>query len=642
MKKHLLILLMVMLWASAAPAQQSAEPKGPVSPAEVFEGLIGPTYHWVSQEGSERADEYDYLKSTVGGNLQFEYDPLPQRFGIETHYISQKDYFGELDYAYRDVVLVNFLTRGVYHNLDHFTFAPDDPATAAPSFTDLNPEDLYATENQLRKGFIRFKTPDFPFHLYADATTTDREGKVQQRFLRGFTGGLNLVSQTRAIDWNSQEARVGANSHFGPVEFDYSHTERKFKSLDDKVLFDAYSFFSAPHDLTPDLTSSSDTIKLHTSFTGRITASGTYSDGTKKNPDSSTRSDFRNTAGDLTLTPFSGMFLVLKYRHYDLTMNDPATVTVAGIGNTYNVRSPISSKRDVMSGTARYRITPRLSVKGEYTVETTQRDVFHGADFNPLQTEPVPAGTGPNDWEVAHRTLKSTEKLGVSYRIMNKLSLRADYSAAQVTNPAYAADPDRVNSGKATLTWMPVPQVIALASYGGVREKRNNLAAPLAGGSRQADRDQALASLTILAGKRSSITASYMLFKNKTRETLTFTDTSGIFTLEDGVPSGDRADVVSLAASQAIADGVTFTADASKSFSRGNFRLDGSVPNTEGIDLLSDTRVVEDIYSAGLEIQFNRNAGGDVRYQHRQYDDQINNTQDGRVNTALATLYVKW
>jgi hypothetical protein len=301
-------------------------------------------------------------------------------------------------------------------------------------------------------------------------------------------------------------------------------------------------------------------------------------------------------------------------------------VTVSSLGRTFTVRDGISSKRDVMSGVVRYRLTPRLTAKGEYTLEAIERTM----------------GLPPSDWDVAHRTTKTTEKVGVSYRIMTRLSARADYSATQVTNPAYADDPDRVTSGKASATWTPVKQVIVLASYGGVRAKRNGLAAPLAGGSRRSDRDQALGSLTFLAGKKTSITASYSYFVNKTKETITFTDAAGIFNLEDGVPYGDKADVVSLSASQALGESVTLTADASKSFSRGSFRLNGSVPNTGGIDLLSDTRVVENIYTAGLEIQFSTNAGSEVRYQHRQYDDKLDNTQDGRVNTALATVYVKW
>jgi hypothetical protein len=283
-----------------------------------------------------------------------------------------------------------------------------------------------------------------------------------------------------------------------------------------------------------------------------------------------------------------------------------------------------------------------MVVRGEYAVALTVRDAAHGADLTPLQIAPAQTGTGPNDWDVAHRTLKSTEKLGISYRFTNKLSLRADYAAAQVTDPAYADDPDRINSGKATVTWTPVSQFIALASYGGVREKRDNLTAPLAGGSQTADRDQALGSVTLLVGRGSSVTASYLYFKNKTSESLTFTDLAGAFSVEDRVPYGDKAQVFSLSASQSVGEGATFTAEASKSYSSGSFRVDGSVPNTTGIDSLSDLRLVEDIYTAGLELQISRNVGSELRYQHRHFDDKIDNTQDGRVDTALATLHVRW
>ena len=51
---------------------------------------------------------------------------------------------------------------------------------------------------------------------------------------------------------------------------------------------------------------------------------------------------------------------------------------------------------------------------------------------------------------------------------MNKLSLRADYSATQVTDPAYANDPDQINSGKGHGNLDTCQRIIALVSYGGV------------------------------------------------------------------------------------------------------------------------------------------------------------------------------
>ncbi len=642
MKRHTLIVLIFMLWASAATAQQADQVIAPEPEESVFEGLIGPTYNWVKHSGSFRADEYEYLKSSAGGDLHLDYDPLPHRFSVETHYLNKKDYFGEMDYAYGDVVVFNALSRGIFHNLDHFTFGVDDPATPSPSSTDLNPNDQYSVENKINRAFIRFKTPDFPFHLYTDVTTIDRSGTIQQRFLRGFTGGLNIVSQSRAIDWKSREVRMGVNSHLGPVEFDYDHLEKRFDAGGEKALFDAYSLFTVPHNLVPDLKSSSDTVKLHTAYTGRLVAAVTYSSGDRKNLDSNAKADFRNTAGDLTLTPVAGLMLVLKYRHYDLDQSNPDTVTLSGLGSTFAVRAPISSKRDVATGLVRYRFTERLTVKGEYTLETIDRVTGDGSILSPLQVAPAPSGTAPGFWDVAHRTTKTSENLNVSYRVMSKLSLRADYTAKQVTNPAYADDPDKVDTAKTTVTWTPAQRIIALASYGGVREKRSDLAAPLAGDSRKTDRDQALGSLTFLVGKRSSLTATYMYYKNKTNEALTFTDVAGNFVLEDGVPYSDTAQVFSLAAGHSPAEGVFVTADATRSYSKGSFRVSGSVPGTTGIDILSDMKVIEDIYTAGLELQFSKNSGSELRYRYRHYNDRIDNTQDGRENTALATLYVKW
>jgi hypothetical protein len=660
MKEKVIILLILVLSASpvtaraagtALPELPTVEAQPMEAPGVVLNTKLGLGYRFVTQDGNPaHAGEYEYLHSSGVGSLDFEWDTLPHRFRLESYYLNSKDYFGELDYAYKDIVLFNMYMRGLYHNLDHYSFGPDDPATPSPSFTDRNPHDVYAIESQMRRAFIRFKTPDFPFHLFADMQTLDRDGLVQQRFLRAYTGGLDKVSQSRSVDWETRDVRLGMNSHLGPVEAEYIHEEKKFQVNSDKVLLDTYSAFVPamiiPHNEVPELKSSQDTVKLHTSYSGGFVAAATFSNGDKKNQDSGAKTDFRNAAADITFIPVTSVTLVVKYRHYDLDTSNPDTVLMPGLmpgPATYAVRNSLSSTRDQVSGILRYRMNSSLTIRGEYLFETVTHDQSDGSILSPLQvTPPPPSGSAPNYWNVAHRTTKSTEKIGVTYRIMNKLSLRADLRATQVTDPAYANDPDRINSGNATMTWTPVQRVIALASYGGVRERRSDLSAPLGGGSRKSDRDQALGSLTFLVGKRSSVTASYLYFRNKSDQTITFRDGTGAFILEDGVPYGDKAQVFSLAASVVLGEGVMLTADGSKGYSEGNFRVNGMVPNTAGIDVLSDMKVVEDIYGASVAIQHSKSLSSEFRFQQRRYDDHIDDTQDGKFSTLLAALSLKW
>jgi len=646
MKKTILIIAFLMLWASLAEAQQvtgtnTAETKG----LEAFEGKFSLGYRGIDQEGNAaHAGEYDYLKSSAIGALDLEWDPLPHRFLLESYYLNSKDYFAETDYAFKDIVLFNWYTRDMFHNLNHLNLGPYNPLSTppVPTITDLNPGAAYGVENKLDNGFIRFKAPDFPFHLYADMRTVDREGTIQQIFLQGFTGGLNQVSQSRDIDWHTQEVRVGANSHLGPVEVDYSHMEKTFRSLTDNVLYDTLPGPNpVPHNLTPDLESSSDTVKIHTSYSGKIVAAGTYTNGDKKNDDSGAKVQYWNAAGDLMLLPVTSVMFVLKYRHYNIDESNSGMVNnVTPFGTMIvNVRDAISSSRDVISGTLRYRATDRLTLKGEYVFDTIDRTI--GAPGTLLPSPP------PNTqafWDLPDKTTKGTARIDLTYRIMNKLNFRADYSYMNVDNPAYDTDPNRSQSWQASLTWSPKTWVNTLLSYSTVRDERDDLDAPLAGGSRDTRRDQGLASATFLIGSRSSITASYSYFQNKIDQTITWQDGTGAFSLEPGVPYADIANTGSLALTYSPIDRMSLTASGSRSYCRGNFSPTGtsSVTNVGGIADLSNMKVVDNVFAAGIEMELGRNMEGEIRYQYQQYDDKIDNTQDGTFATLLATLSMKW
>ncbi len=636
MKKIISIIAVLMLWASPLLAQQATGDKAAdLSALEVpFEGRIGLGWYGIRQTGNTMAGEYNYLKSSPAGALDVEWDPLPHRFVFESYFLNSKDYFGEADYSYRDTVVLNAYTRGVFHNLNHFRFGQDDPGGL--QFLDLNPADKYGIENQLWRGFLRLKTPDFPLHFYADVRTVERDGTIQQRFFRVPDA---KVSESRHIDWNTAEYRAGVNAHLGLAEADYSHTEKKFEALDQKELFDTAFSVPVPHNLVPDLKSSFDTVKLHSSYSGRVVIAGTYTNGKKENEDSGATAKYTNTAGDLMVMPVTSLIFSMRYRHYDLDVNNPDTaerVTSSGI-DTVNVRDSISSKRDVVTSVLRYRATDRLTLKGEYIADTTDRTHSH------LDQVLLPDGS-PDFWVLPKSTTKNTAKLGFSYRIMRKMTLRGDYSQTKVDNPAYDIDPDKAKNAKVSLTWAPGARLTTMLSYGMVRETRDNLSKPLAGGSRDASRDQALASMTVMVTNRASITASYGLYKNSVKQTVTLTDGPGNLVPEPGVPYDDTSHVGSLALTVAPIDRVNVVASATRSYSRGNFRLAGadSVTNVSGIDTLSDMKVIDTVYGAGVEVDLSRTVNTEVRYEYRRYDDEIDNEQDGTIKTILATLSLKW
>jgi hypothetical protein len=114
--------------------------------------------------------------------------------------------------------------------------------------------------------------------------------------------------------------------------------------------------------------------------------------------------------------------------------------------------------------------------------------------------------------------------------------------------------------------------------------------------------------------------------------------------LEPGVPYNDTSHVGTLALTFAPKDGVNLTGSATRSHSRGSFRLSGAdgVTNVSGIGELSDLKLVDTVYAAGIEMQLTRYVSGDVRYQYREFDDQTSDTQDGTMKLVLASLALKW
>jgi hypothetical protein len=635
MKKIIYLIALIVLLAPPLWAQEKTSTGGQYQLGTPFEGDVRLGYRWNMTSGNPMAGEYEYQHSSAAGSAIIEYDPLPTRFLFETYVQNSKDYFTELDYSYKDIIMLNLLSRSMYHNLDHYSIGQ---STTNVTVTDLNPEDMYGTSNAMNRGQIRFKAPDFPFHIYLEAKNQEKHGTVQQRFMNSFTIG-DKISRSRNIDYETQEAKITVNSHLSWVEVEYSHATKNFKDTRDKVMTDTSpSGKTYTHNLVPELESTTDTFKVHTSHTGRIAAAVTVSSGDKKNKDSGAKSDFMNTAGDISWIPTKDITVAVKYRHYDVNADNPTTltdtVTTAGlpVSTTYPVRTPISYQKDILTGMVRYRWTKDLTVRLELGYENLKRDV---------STDPL----SPDYWMLDDKVDRTTARLGATYRLTNRIILRGDISHQSANVPANSVDntyPETSDQVRLMATWAPKPWFNMLLSGATVREERSGLNAPFTDKWTN-ERDRLLGSFTFLVGKSTSVTPSYSFFQNKHTGPIAYTDDpSQAITAETGVPYADTAQVAALSLSHVLADTIIFTADVGKSWSRGSWQNSGVVAGSDGIAGLTSIKVVDTMASADLEIRVSKNLGYDLRYQIRRIDDKLDDAQDGTNQIVLATLSWKW
>ncbi|HWR73140.1 MAG TPA: hypothetical protein VN604_08210 [Nitrospirota bacterium] len=644
MRTALIYLFALLLSTIAAAHLYAAEPAEPTEALETpFEADLRLGFGAVrTDKNAVKAAQYQYLHSSGAGSLVMEWDPLPHRFVLDSHYLNSKDYFADMDYSWRDVVVVNILTRGIFRNMEHLSFGADDPATGFPSFTDRDPGDVYGLQTRISKGFFRFKLPDFPLHVFAEVRHLDRKGTFQQRFLHAnYRFPPAKISESRTYETEGIEVSAGMNSHLGPVEIEYVHSQKELDVTGEKVLTDAFSN-GVPghrHNLVPDLESSADTIKLHTSLTGRLVAGATYTSGDKKNKDSDSKAEYSMTAGDVTLIPINNLALFLKYRHYETENKNPDTVIATTMLGpvTNNVRDSLTVERDTITGTARYRASEDLSFKAEYDVEAYQRKTgIFGTNL------PAPPAGAPAFWDLPKETTKGSAKLGVVYRLLRTILVRADYRRLSVDNPAYDTDPDSGDYAKTTVTWTPSPVMNFAVGYNGGWEERDYQDLALPGRKREASREQAIGSMTFIIAKRSSITATYSYFKNKVEQGIVFDNGTTTGGLERDAPYTDKSQSASLAVTHSPMDGVTLALEGKWSAAKGSFTLPGAVTGSNGITELSDIKLSDNEVAAEIDVQLTKLLGYQVRYQRQEWDDKLDNSQDGTAETLLASLSLRW
>ncbi|HWR58954.1 MAG TPA: MtrB/PioB family outer membrane beta-barrel protein [Thermodesulfovibrionales bacterium] len=610
-------------------------------------------YRFVGHSGDHRAEQYEYLYDSLSLGGELRVFSFPHRLHLDIDFRNGKDFFGDASYAYKDIVLFRGINRTLFHNLENINLIDLDPLTSSPGVDAGDGNERYGVKFGHTAGFLRFKVPDFPLHLYFDGTFVTKDGTEQLRSLggSGYFNDIVRVSRKRNMDWQSNNIVFGTNTHLGPIEMDISHGEKRLEVKGDRVFFDAFrpaiglsgvvrSGGIFAHNPVPEFKSSSNTLKAHTSYTGALVASATFSNIDRENMNSGAKAEYFIGAGEVTWMPMPRLAVFAKYRHKEIDIENPGTATITDINNpsntyVYLVRPSLSSTTDTASGTIRYRPLTGLTLLADYSYESIRR-------------------TNSDDWKLPESTTRNTVALSANLRIAKGLTLKARYKHKDIDSPAYNSEPDHSDEGRVSVSWTPAAGLNVMASYSVVEERRNDirftdLNFDLVEGpqNRNVKTNRFLGSVTFLILKDVSLTTSYTYIDSKTRQDLVFHSATFKYVTDSAVPNKDIAHNYAVDVSYMPKNNLNFNAGFSHTISKGSF-FPGSVDLLEPVSIaaFSDLKLRESIYSVSGEYRFRNGFAVGLRYRYSKLDDVLENPyddfKDGRVQIILMTISKKW
>lgn len=622
-------------------ASVNSEPKEPDVYYET-EGDYFLGYRWLSNKDSLKAVEHIYPHSSVTFGVNLLSCPLPFRYHVNAEFLSNYDFYTDAGFAYKDLVLFRDILVGAHHNLDHFNYqhAGEPPGLI---YSDRNTGDDYHIDfinNQLS---LRLKTPDFPFHTFLSHRHVEQDGKTQQRFLLGDFDQVNKVSESRDIDWTSNALKLGANSHVGPVEIEYSYDQSRFDPGSNSILYDFYPASVDlsrpadiyPHNVVPETESSAHTIKMHSSYTGGIVTAATLSNLYQKNNYSLTESTTWKGAFDVSWIPDPVVGLFFKYRHRNVNKDTPDTVTLTGPSNTsiYSVRQGISYDKDVFSLSTRYRPANILSLYATY-------------EFCHFDRKDV------DEWVVLPgQSTIHTITLTADAKPINKVKVKASYEHKNYSDPAYNSTPDNSDKLRLTSTYTPTPGLNLYLEYILSLTERNSLhylnpepAVLVEIGERDGRHDQLLTSLTSQLSPKVSMTASWFYQRWGVEQDLAYgkwlmADIGDFPYIDIGVPYTDESNSFSLSLFYIPRKDITLGADLTYTIAEGKTGYEDVVGGAPfSLSSFSALKTSETIFSLEIAKKISKEWEVKVRSYMNIYNDKTYDLFDGKVFTTTFSI----
>jgi len=605
-------------------------------------------YRFVSQEDSLKAAEYIYPHSSVTFGLDLLSCPLPYRYHVNAEFLSDHDFYTDAGLAYKDLVLYRDILVGAHQNLNHYQYTGEgEPALGLAKPFDRNPGDVYYNDFVSNLSLLRLKAPDFPLHAFVNQRHVEQDARVQQRFLLGYFGNLNKVSESRDVDWKSDALTLGANGHLGPVEIEYAYDLAEFAPEGDNILYDLYPTYSSssysrpgdiyPHAVLPETEASENALKLHSSYTGSVVTAATLSNLFQKNNYSLTESNTIKEAVDFSWIPDPMVGLFFKYRHRTENIDTPDTVTLTGLShntvNNYSVREGISYDKDVFSLSARYRPLKILALFSSY-------------EFSHLEREDIA------EWAVLPgQTNIHTINFTAQATPWDIFKVKAGYEYKNYSDPAYNDTPDSSNKLRLTSTYMPTPRVnvdleyiLTVSERNGLRYLNNNPATLLEMGERNGRSDQFLVSLSTELSPVASLTASWFYQGFDVEQDLTYGKRSlpsegDLPFIDLGVPYTDESNSFSLSLCYIPQKDITVTTGLTYVITEGKTGYDDVVGGAPfSLASFSDLKAAETIFSLEITKKLSKEWEVGLKSHLGLYNDQTYGLLDGDIFTSICNF----
>jgi hypothetical protein len=635
----------------AAEASFSQEREEPSVSFET-EGDFFLGYRWVSTEDSLKAAEYIYPHSSVSFGLNLLSCPLPYRYHVNGEFVSKYDFYSDAGFAYKDLILFRDILVGVHHNLNHYSYQHENVSPPI-RYLDDKIDDKYYVDFASNLISLRLKAPDFPLHGFVNHRHVEREGTIQQRFLRGYFDSLDMVSETRDIDWKSNAVKLGANSHLGPVELEYAYDQARFDPNGNNILYDIYPPFNStdpdipskisdyyPHNVIPETESSGHSFKLHSSYTGGIATAASVSTLSQENNYSGTEASTWKGAFDFSWIPAPVVGIFFKYRHKDVDLDNPGEVTLSGNipdnDYTYPVRQGISYNKDVFSLSSRYRALPNLSLHANYEFSLLER-------------------TELSEWNILpERSNIHAIDLAAHAKPLDRVKVTAKYEYKNYDEPSYNTTPDYSNKLRLTTNYTPTPTlnlyleyILSITSRDSLLYLNSDPYELLETGERDGRFDQFLASFTTQLTPKASLTFSWFYFRWKIEQDLAYgkwpeNPTDDPYYVDSGVPYNDNSNTFSLSLNFIPLEDLTVTADLSYTISKGTTDYRDVVGDADfSLSEFSNLETSETALSIALAKRLSTDWEIGLRSYMDIYNDKEADLLDGKVfiNTIILKRY---